>query len=74
MQNVSSEMPTAVSTQNRQRWAMIGLLLALLAVFMLSLFVGSVRIPLDQILGILVGATPERETWTTIVLKFRLPK
>ena len=53
---------------------MIGLLLALLTIFMISLFVGSVRIPLDEIVGILVGATPEREAWATIVLKFRLPK
>jgi iron complex transport system permease protein len=53
---------------------MISLVLALLGVFLLSLFVGSVRIPLDEILGILLGATPERETWTTIVWKFRLPK
>ncbi|MEZ4594135.1 MAG: iron ABC transporter permease [Chloroflexota bacterium] len=67
-------MPTAVSTPNRQRWGMTLLLLALLGVFMLSLFVGSVRIPLDEIVRVLLGGTAERETWTTIVLKVRLPR
>jgi iron complex transport system permease protein len=74
MEDVMQDPQTAVSPPNQQRLAMSLLLLALLAVFMLSLFVGSVRIPLDQIWGILVGIAPERETWTTIVLKVRLPK
>lgn len=75
MQPISSEMPTAVThPTNRAHLAMSLLLLALLGAFLLSLFIGSVRIPLDEILGILLGATPERETWATIVLKFRLPK
>ena len=34
---------------------MLMLLAGLIVVFLLSLFVGSVRIPLDEILGILVG-------------------
>ena len=55
-----------------------GLLLILLSVlllcFGLSLMLGSVRIPLRDILLILVGAEPTKATWATIVLKFRLPK
>ncbi|MEZ4595167.1 MAG: iron ABC transporter permease [Chloroflexota bacterium] len=74
MQNDSSERITAVSNPNQQRWGLILLLLALLGIFLLSLFVGSVRIPLGDILQILLGGTVERETWTTIVLKVRLPK
>jgi iron complex transport system permease protein len=74
MQHVSAETQTAVSNPNRQAVVMSSLILALVAVFLLSLFIGSVRIPLDEILGILVGATPEKATWATIVLKFRLPK
>lgn len=54
------------------------LLLALLAilafVFLLSLAVGSVNIPLDQILAVLLGGEAERDAWTNIILKFRLPK
>jgi len=42
--------------------------------FMLSLALGSVRIPLDQVLTILIGGEPMRTTWTTIVNDFRLPK
>ena len=74
MEHVMPEAQTAESSQHRQQLGLSLLLLVLLGVFLLSLFVGSVRIPLDDIVRILLGATPERETWTTIVLKFRLPK
>lgn len=74
MQHVTTETQTAVSNPNRQAMAMGLLVLVLVGVFLLSLFVGSVRIPLDEILGILVGVTPAKETWATIVWKFRLPK
>lgn len=53
---------------------MLGLLLALAGCFLLSLTLGSVKIPLPDILLVLVGGEPARETWTTIILKFRLPK
>ncbi|MBK7897204.1 MAG: iron ABC transporter permease [Candidatus Promineifilaceae bacterium] len=74
MRHETSERATAVSNPNRQRGGLILLLLALLGIFLLSLFVGSVRIPLGDILQVLLGGTAERETWTTIVLKVRLPK
>lgn len=50
------------------------LLAVLVAVFLLSLAVGSVSIPLADILKILSGNEPARATWRTIVLDFRLPK
>ncbi|MGQ9815190.1 MAG: iron chelate uptake ABC transporter family permease subunit [Candidatus Roseilinea sp.] len=58
------------------RWTlMLSGLVGLLAVaFALSLGVGSVTIPLDQVLVILGGGTPVRETWVDIVRDFRLPK
>ncbi len=40
----------------------------------LSLSIGSVPIPLDQVLSILLGREANEATWTTIVLQFRLPK
>lgn len=43
-------------------------------VFMLSLAFGSVDIPVDQIITVLLGGEAERVSWTNIVLKFRLPK
>ena len=57
-----------------RRTALLGLLVALVGVFLLSLTLGSVEIPLKDILKILVGGDVERRTWSTIVLKFRLPK
>jgi iron complex transport system permease protein len=74
MQNVSTDPQTAVSNPNRQRLIMLALLSGLVGIFLLSLFVGSVRIPLNDILHVLTGGTAEKEAWTTIVLKFRLPK
>lgn len=57
------------------RWRILLSLAALLAgAFLLSLLIGSVSIPLQDILQILRGAEPARATWTTIILDFRLPK
>jgi iron complex transport system permease protein len=52
------------------------LLLALLlaALFVISIAVGSVSMPVGDVLTILLGGEPARATWTTIVLDFRLPK
>lgn len=69
--------PTANTT-----WPRLGLrpltltLLALSTViaFMLSLSLGSVPIPPDQVLAILVGGTAERVSWQTIIVDVRLPK
>lgn len=53
----------------------LGVLVMVLGViFLLSLGVGSVSIPLDQIITILLGGEAERASWENIVLKFRLPK
>jgi iron complex transport system permease protein len=43
-------------------------------VVLLSLAIGSVNIPFDQIIIILTGGEAERASWTNIVIKFRLPK
>ncbi len=56
-------------------WGRLPLLLVLLlGAFVLSLTIGSVSIPLDQVITILLGREPARATWTTIVVDFRLPK
>jgi iron complex transport system permease protein len=50
-------------------------LLAILALLLVaSLALGSVAIPLDQILRVLAGGEAERGVWADIVLKIRLPK
>lgn len=53
---------------------LIGMLGALLGVFLLALMIGSVNIPLDQTLTILLGGVPDRASWANIILKVRLPK
>ncbi len=60
-------------THTRHGWLLV-LAGLLLVAFMLSLVMGSVNIPLADILTILAGGQPARATWTTIVLDFRLPK
>ena len=42
--------------------------------FLAHLLLGSVRIPILESLGILVGQTPSRQVWGTIILDFRLPR
>jgi iron complex transport system permease protein len=53
---------------------MAGLIVALLCLVGLSLTLGSVPIPLGEVLTILAGGDPARATWGTIIWSFRLPK
>ena len=46
----------------------------LLVLFVLDIFIGSVSIPPGEILNILSGGEPSRETWYHIVTKLRLPR
>ncbi len=48
--------------------------LAMVACFLASLAVGSVSIPVADVLTILSGGEGTRPAWTGIVLRFRLPK
>ena len=75
-------MTTSTSTPSIHSWpqlglrrmALIGLIVALLVAFLLSLALGSVQIPLDNVVRILLGGTPDKATWSDILFKFRLPK
>jgi iron complex transport system permease protein len=74
--------PTIESTVTASPWprpglrplALAGMLGCMALAFLLSLSFGSVQIPLEQVLTILLGGQPDRATWTTIVYDFRLPK
>jgi iron complex transport system permease protein len=57
-----------------RRLLLLTLAVGLLGAFLLSLAVGSVNIPLPEIVTILAGGQASRATWETIVLNFRLPK
>jgi iron complex transport system permease protein len=57
----------------------IGYILLLLSIctlffFILDLILGSVNIPLKNIITILVGDTSEKESWRIIILESRLPR
>ncbi len=51
-----------------------GIVLLFLPILYGSLAVGSVEIPVVDMLRIFLGQSPQDPTWTTIVLTFRLPK
>jgi iron complex transport system permease protein len=57
-----------------RRGVLILLLVGLAAVLLLSLSMGSVAIPVEDILKVLTGNEPQKAVWTTIVRDFRLPK
>jgi iron complex transport system permease protein len=56
------------------RIAWIVLAVVLVSVFILSIALGSVNIPLTDVLTILIGGDPARASWRTIIIDFRLPK
>lgn len=56
-------------------YSLFPLLLVILALlFVLDLISGTVMIPVSEVFAILTGGEPERQSWTTIVMLFRLPK
>ena len=46
----------------------------LLVLFFVNISLGSVSIPFDEIFNTLIGETPAKKSWETIILNFRLPK
>lgn len=79
---VPSETPTPQQLQGTAHrshatavgWLLVGLAFVTLMVFVLSLTIGSVLIPTEEIMAVLLGGSASKSSWTTIVLKFRLPK
>lgn len=81
--NVSLTSPVAGQAQSLTRpFPSLGIrrgVLALLVAFavfafVLSLAVGSVPIPLEEVIRVLLGGQASKDTWQTIILTFRLPK
>lgn len=50
------------------------ILISLILAFLLDLALGSVDIPVNEVVKILLAQEAEKVTWTHIILKFRLPK
>lgn len=46
----------------------------LMLLFAVDLITGTVMIPSSEVFAVLTGREPERSSWTTIVMLFRLPK
>jgi len=53
-------------------WIVLSLLLILL--FIVDIFTGSVKIPLDEVLRIITGQTTDHPEYTAIIYRFRFPK
>ncbi len=60
--------------RHERRWVWLPIIAALLLLFLLELVLGSVRIPIGEVLRILIGAAPSKNSWKTIVVLFRLPR
>ncbi len=70
---------TSVAVQQPRRrrrivLSLAGLIVVASAAFVVSIALGSVAIPLDQVWTILTGHDAERATWTVIVTDVRLPR
>ena len=53
---------------------MLGMLGILVAVFLVKLAVGSVSIPLEDVVAVLRGGEASKPAWQTIILDYRLPQ
>lgn len=48
--------------------------LSILILFLLNISIGSVSIPFEEIMNVLAGNEASKNSWTNIILNFRLPK
>jgi iron complex transport system permease protein len=76
MSEITLERSTTVERviASRRRAALSALAAGVAAAFVASLALGSVGIPVRDILAILTGGEGARASWTTIIMDFRLPK
>src|SRR4051812_35398237 len=51
-----------------------GLLLLLLLAFLLDIAIGSVRIPLKEVIRVIFSSHTGNDTWTYIIRQIRIPK
>ncbi|MEO0770649.1 MAG: iron chelate uptake ABC transporter family permease subunit, partial [Cyanobacteria bacterium J06649_4] len=71
---MKSTMPQKVGSYGGLVGRLTGLCLLLLAVFLASLALGSVAIPLPEVVAALLGYETTQTAWRDIVLDFRLPR
>ena len=58
----------------KNSWAFVLLPLGIVILFLLNLYIGSVRIPFNDIVDIFLGRFEGKESWRFIVLENRLPQ
>jgi iron complex transport system permease protein len=59
---------------NKIKFTLILLFIGTLVFFSLDLFLGSIHIPFNKIVGILFGNNSEKESWQIIIFQSRLPR
>ncbi|HET8885944.1 MAG TPA: iron ABC transporter permease [Salinimicrobium sp.] len=59
---------------NPKKYSVFLLLLILLVVFLLNISLGSVNIPIDDVFAALTNGAVSNESWSYIILEYRLPK
>lgn len=62
--------------KGRSKWPLVYFLLIVLMIFcfIINVSLGSVEIPVLELMKILSGKSPENKVWETIIWNFRLPK
>ena len=63
-----------MSRASRSHKLWLGMVVALLLAWLLSLTIGAVRIPLSEVASILLGRAASQPAWSVIILDIRLPK
>lgn len=63
-----------MNTQKKYTKQFISLSVFLIFLSLINISLGSVSIPIDEILTIIFGGEPTKESWQTIILNFRIPK
>lgn len=63
-----------MQTAQTYRIHFLVLILGLVVAFFINLSIGSVSIPLDEIVSVFIGNGASKETWRYILLDYRLPK
>lgn len=76
MRQIDNPQPDEmIKTGQRKYYALLGSILAMVLVFFLcDLLIGSVKIPLRNVISILTGSSVSEPEWNVILFDFRIPK
>jgi len=63
-----------METSQTYRGYFIALIALLIVLFLINMSLGSVAVPLNDVLNSLIGGTVSKESWHYIIIEYRLPK